>query len=187
MVEIHFLARMRGAHVITLQRLHAALSRQLWYEITNKWQRIARIFAVTLYDCIYFLREQMLASRSVLRAAAERLSCTPSVLCAAVVWLIDPVTSLTDVSSLRINGGQFEASIPATSHMQTGTPDRMNNIVTHEMAVQRLRAAGAEIVAEEVAAFRNVDGNLDGWDGWVKGKYGHRIVGIIWPEEQTRS
>ena len=62
----------------------------------------------------------------------------------------------------------------------------MSNSVTHEMAVERLRAAGADIVAEEVAAFRNVDGNLGGWDGWVKGKYGHRIIGIIWPEEQTR-
>jgi len=63
----------------------------------------------------------------------------------------------------------------------------MSNSVTHEMAVQRLRAARADVVAEEVAAFRNVDGNLCGWDSWVKGRYGHRIVGIIWPEEQTRS
>ena len=63
----------------------------------------------------------------------------------------------------------------------------LSNDVTHEMAVQRLRDAGADIVAEEVAAFRNRDGNLGGWDGWVRSKYGHRIIGIIWPEEQTRS
>jgi hypothetical protein len=63
----------------------------------------------------------------------------------------------------------------------------MSNNVTHEMAVQRLRDAGADILAEELAAFRNVDGNLGGWDQWVRSKYGSRIVGIIWPEEQTRS
>lgn len=49
--------------------------------------------------------------------------------------------------------------------------------------MQRLRAAGATIVAEEVAAFRSVDGDLKGWDGWVRGKYSLRIIGIIWPEE----
>jgi hypothetical protein len=63
----------------------------------------------------------------------------------------------------------------------------MSKDVTHDMAVQRLHAAGAHIVAEEVAAFRNRDGNLGGWDGWVKGRFGSRIVGIIWPEERTRS
>jgi len=55
--------------------------------------------------------------------------------------------------------------------------------VTHQIAVQRLRAAGATIVADELAAFRNVDGNLGGWDGWVKGKYSLRVIGIIWPEQ----
>jgi hypothetical protein len=58
-----------------------------------------------------------------------------------------------------------------------------SNNVTHEIAVQRLRAAGATIVAEEVAAFRSVDGDLKGWDGWVRGKYSLRIIGIIWTEE----
>jgi hypothetical protein len=55
--------------------------------------------------------------------------------------------------------------------------------VTHQIAVQRLRAAGATIVADELAAFRNVDGNLGGWDGWAKGKYSLRVIGIIWPEQ----
>ena len=55
--------------------------------------------------------------------------------------------------------------------------------ITHEIAVQRLRAAGATIVAEEVAAFRSVDDDHKGWDGWVRGKYSLRIIGIIWPEE----
>ena len=57
-----------------------------------------------------------------------------------------------------------------------------SNHVTHEIAVQRLRAAGATIVADEVAAYRSVDDD-QGWDGWVRGKYGLRIIGIIWPEE----
>ena len=58
-----------------------------------------------------------------------------------------------------------------------------SNHVTHEIAVQRLRAAGATIVADEVAAYRSVDDDLKGWDGWVRGKYGLRIIGLIWPEE----
>jgi hypothetical protein len=55
--------------------------------------------------------------------------------------------------------------------------------ITHEIAVQRLRAAGAGQVADQLAAFRNVDGGLGGWDGWVRGRFSKRIIGIIWPEE----
>jgi hypothetical protein len=40
-----------------------------------------------------------------------------------------------------------------------------------------------ERVADQVAAFRIVDGGLGGWDGWVRGRFNKRIVGIIWPEE----
>jgi hypothetical protein len=58
--------------------------------------------------------------------------------------------------------------------------------MTHEIAVQRLRAAGAGQVADLVAAFRNVDGGLGGWDGWVRGRFNKRIVGIIWPEEGVK-
>jgi hypothetical protein len=58
--------------------------------------------------------------------------------------------------------------------------------VTHEIAVQRLRAAGADQVADQVAEWRNIDGTLGGWDGWVRGEFSKRIVGIIWPEEQSR-
>jgi hypothetical protein len=55
--------------------------------------------------------------------------------------------------------------------------------ITHDMAVQRLREAGADLVADRLAAFRNVDGTLGGWDGYVRGNFSKRIVGIVWPEE----
>lgn len=59
--------------------------------------------------------------------------------------------------------------------------------ITHEMAVQRLRAARADQVADKLEAFRNVDGGLGGWDGYVRGNFNKRIVGIVWPEEvETR-
>ena len=56
--------------------------------------------------------------------------------------------------------------------------------ITHQMAVQRLREAGADQVADRVAAFRNVDGGLGGWDGFVRGNFSQRIVAIVWPEER---
>ena len=59
-----------------------------------------------------------------------------------------------------------------------------NTSITHDIAVQRLRAAGADKVADKVAAWRNVDGSLGGWDGWVRGKFNKQIVAIIWPEER---
>lgn len=37
--------------------------------------------------------------------------------------------------------------------------------VTHEIAVERLGAAGAKEVADLVSLFRNSDGTLGGWDG----------------------
>ncbi|PSO33417.1 hypothetical protein [Bradyrhizobium sp. MOS002] len=55
--------------------------------------------------------------------------------------------------------------------------------ITHENAVQRLRAAGADKVADQVDGWRNVDGGLGGWDGMVRGNYSRKIIGIIWPEE----
>ena len=61
----------------------------------------------------------------------------------------------------------------------------IDKTITHEVAVQRLRAAGAAQVAEKVAAFRNVDGGLGGWDGYVRGSFSKRIVAIIWPEERA--
>ncbi|MBR0971641.1 MULTISPECIES: hypothetical protein [Bradyrhizobium] len=59
----------------------------------------------------------------------------------------------------------------------------MNDPVTHQMAVERLRAAGAVQVADKLAAFRNVDGGLGGWDGFVRKQFSQRIVAVIWPEE----
>lgn len=58
-----------------------------------------------------------------------------------------------------------------------------NKDVTHEIAVQRLRAAGADHVADKLASFRSVDGDFKGWDGHLRGKFSKRIVAIVWPEE----
>lgn len=52
--------------------------------------------------------------------------------------------------------------------------------VTHEMAVQRLREA------DKVAGFRNVDGTLGGWDGYVRRNFNKKIVGIVWPDEAAK-
>jgi hypothetical protein len=60
----------------------------------------------------------------------------------------------------------------------------VSKLVTHEVAVRRLRDAGASQVADRLAAFRNVDGGLGGWDGYVRGSFSRRIVAIIWPEEK---
>ena len=57
--------------------------------------------------------------------------------------------------------------------------------ITHQMAVQRLRDAGADQVADKLDGFRNVDGELGGWDGYVRENFSKRIVAIIWPEEGT--
>jgi hypothetical protein len=59
----------------------------------------------------------------------------------------------------------------------------MTDPVTHQMAVQRLREAGADQVADRLAAFRNVDSTLGGWDGMVRKQLSRRIVAVIWPEE----
>ena len=62
-----------------------------------------------------------------------------------------------------------------------------NKDVTHQIAVERLRAAGADAVADKLAAFRSRDGDLKGWDGHARGEFSKRIVAIIWPEEGTAS
>lgn len=60
-----------------------------------------------------------------------------------------------------------------------------NKDVTHEIAVERLRAAGAHAVADKLSAFRSAHDDLKGWDGHVRGNYSKRIVAIIWPEERS--
>jgi hypothetical protein len=61
-----------------------------------------------------------------------------------------------------------------------------DNVVSHKRAVERLRAAGADQVADKVAAFCNADGGLGGWDGWIRGSFSQRIVNIVWPEEPRK-
>ena len=46
-----------------------------------------------------------------------------------------------------------------------------NKDVTHVIAVQRLRAAGADHIADKLASFRSVDGDLKGWDGHAHGNF----------------
>jgi hypothetical protein len=56
-------------------------------------------------------------------------------------------------------------------------------VVTHAMAVERLTKAGFENEAERLAAWRNVNGDLLGWDGMVRGKFAPDIISIVWPNE----
>jgi hypothetical protein len=53
--------------------------------------------------------------------------------------------------------------------------------VTHSMAVQRLRAAGNDQAASELAAYRSAHGDHKGWDGWLRKRF-RQLVAIVWPE-----
>jgi hypothetical protein len=55
--------------------------------------------------------------------------------------------------------------------------------VTRELAIERLRQAGAHGPADLLAAWVNRDGTFGGWDGYVRRRFSNRIVAIIWPEE----
>jgi hypothetical protein len=57
----------------------------------------------------------------------------------------------------------------------------------YQTAIQRLRCAGAVHVADELTKWRNCDGGLGGWDGWVKGNFSQRIIAIIWGEEGVKA
>jgi hypothetical protein len=52
--------------------------------------------------------------------------------------------------------------------------------VTKEEAIRRLRAARFMQEADQLAAWRDANGNNRGWDGWIRGAHPH-VVETIWP------
>jgi hypothetical protein len=103
-------------------------------------------------------------------------------------WLLQTVTDLPFTGEMGLADPDcltvWDTRLDIWGHAAGGLhrPQSIESI-THEMAVQRLRAAGADQVADRLAAIRNVDGGLGGWDGYVRGTFNKRIVGIVWPEE----
>jgi hypothetical protein len=55
-------------------------------------------------------------------------------------------------------------------------------MVAKEDALRRLRDAGLHQEADELDAWRDVNGNNWGWDGWIRGKHPH-VVAVIWTDE----
>ncbi|MCY2936095.1 MAG: hypothetical protein NT172_18265 [Planctomycetota bacterium] len=55
-----------------------------------------------------------------------------------------------------------------------------DNRVSKGKAVQRLLNAGYQQEANELAIWRDANGNNLGWDGWVRRAYPH-VVDTIWP------
>ena len=53
--------------------------------------------------------------------------------------------------------------------------------ITKDEAVRRLRAAGFIREADELDTWHDKNGNLWGWDGWVRGHYPH-LIETIWQE-----
>lgn len=52
--------------------------------------------------------------------------------------------------------------------------------VSKDEAVQRLKDAGYEGVANELKNWRDLNGNNLGWDGWIRGAY-PVVNDVIWP------
>lgn len=52
--------------------------------------------------------------------------------------------------------------------------------VSKDEAVQRLKDAGYEGVANELKNWRDLNGNNLGWDGWIRGAY-PVVIDVIWP------
>ena len=55
-------------------------------------------------------------------------------------------------------------------------------MVTKEDAVKLLLAVGLNQEANELNAWRDVNGNNWGWDGWIRGTHPH-VIAVIWPDE----
>jgi hypothetical protein len=53
--------------------------------------------------------------------------------------------------------------------------------ITKDEAVRRLRSAGYTSEADELEAWRDMNGNNWGWDGWIRGQYPH-VVPAIWQD-----
>ena len=56
--------------------------------------------------------------------------------------------------------------------------DMKNKDGTHEIALQRLRPAGADHVADTLASFQSVDGDLKGWDGHARREFQQALSGL---------
>ena len=57
--------------------------------------------------------------------------------------------------------------------------------VTKVEAIQRLRAAGLKLEAEQLNAWRDANKRNWGWDGWIRGMHPHAVP-AIWPHEGDR-
>jgi len=55
-------------------------------------------------------------------------------------------------------------------------------MVTKDAAIQRLINAGFQQEANELHAWRDMNGNNWGWDGWIRRAHPH-VVAAIWPNE----
>jgi hypothetical protein len=67
-----------------------------------------------------------------------------------------------------------------TERMKINPTVVIRNAVTHATAVSRLREAGWLEVAEQVKAWRNKEGNLGGWDQWVRVTFEPEVITKIW-------
>ena len=61
----------------------------------------------------------------------------------------------------------------------------MKERIAYDIAIHRLRLAGMTKIAEEVQLYESVDGDLKGWDGWVRGRYAADVIDTIWPPQVT--
>ncbi len=57
-----------------------------------------------------------------------------------------------------------------------------STMVQKDEAVRRLRTAELNEIANELEAWRDINGNNWGWDGWIRSAHPNAVA-IIWPDE----
>lgn len=55
-------------------------------------------------------------------------------------------------------------------------------MVQKDEAMRRLHAAGLNEIANELDAWRDINGNNWGWDGWIRSAHPDAVA-IIWRDE----